>query len=421
MILKIPYVDRFIEVEIPAENLLFDESPRDVPPVSDFDRTVCAAIENPIGSPPLWKLVRPGMKVIIISDDNTRVTPTGQIIPILLNTLNEAGVADSDIQIIISSGTHRPMTAAELVQKYGEPVMSRVQILPHLYKNPENLVNFGTTDRGTKIVVNKHVIQADFRIAVGNIIPHHPTGWSAGAKAVLPGVGGEETVAQMHLLGSRDPALGRLDTEMRREMEDFAQKIGLDFILNVILNRSGELVGAVAGHFVQAHRAGVEISKQVYGLPIPKLADLTISSTSPVDFDFFQADKGITSAEPATRVGGEIILVSGCIEGVSPAHPELSEYVGRMDNEQIWQLVHAGKTPDPLTAAEAIVINDILKKMKITVVTEGLSPELCAQMGFRHVSPEGFGAYIRNRLNEEPRLNIGILRQSAEVLPFLPD
>ena len=415
----IPYVDRTLKVDIPAESIIFDESPRNVPPAEDFDRVVRQALANPIGTPSLREMVQPGNKVIVISDDNTRVTPTKRIVPVLLDALNEAGIPDQDIQVVISSGTHRPMTEEELEEKYGAPVMSRVPVLPHHYKDPNSLVSYGVTDRGTRIFVNKYVVEADFRIAVGNIIPHHPTGWSAGAKAVLPGVGGEETVAQMHFLGSRDPALGRLDTEMRREMEDFAEKIGLNFILNVILNRDGLLVDAVAGHFIAAHRVGVEKSKKVYGLPIPELADVTISSTSPVDFDFFQADKGITSAEPATKVGGEIVLVAGCLEGVSPAHPELADYVGKLTNDEIWPLLHAGEIPDPLTGAEAIVINDIKDKMSITIVSEGLSPEMCAAMGFRHVHPDALAGYVQQRLAENPGLTIGILRQSAEVLPIL--
>ncbi|MBE3119348.1 MAG: nickel-dependent lactate racemase [Candidatus Atribacteria bacterium] len=415
---QIPYVDRLLDVEVPERNLIFDVAPRDVPPVEDFDGTLRRALSHPIGTPPLAQMLRPGMKVIIISDDNTRITPTKQLIPILLDFLNEAGIPDKNIQIIISSGTHRAMTPAELDEKYGQPVMSRVPILPHRYKDPDSLVSYGTTRRGTKILVNRHVVEADFCIAVGNIIPHHPTGWSAGAKAVLPGVGGEETVAQMHFLGSKDPALGRLDTEMRREMEDYAEKVGLNFILNVILNREGGLVGAVAGHFIHAHRAGVEISKGVYGVPIPELADMTLSSTSPVDFDFFQGDKGITSAELSTRPGGEIVLVSGCLEGVSPTHPELAEYVGKMTNPRIWDMARQGKAPDPLTAAEAIVINDIKARMDITIASEGLSPELCAQMGFRHVPPAALDSYLYSRLAEDPALKIGILRHSAEVLPI---
>ena len=417
----IPYVDRQLETDIPPANLIFDVSPRDVAPVEDFEGTLRQALANPIGTLPLHEMVQAGQKIIVISDDNTRITPTRRIIPLLLDELNAAGVPDQDIQLIISQGTHRPMTPAEIDEKYGQPVLSRVCVLPHRYKDPASLVDWGTTRRGTRILVNKHVVEADVRIAVGNIIPHHPTGWSAGAKAVLPGVGGEETVAHMHLLGYRDPALGRLDTQMRQEMEDFAAQIGLNFILNVVLNWDGGLVGAVAGHFIQAHRAGVEISKTVYGLPIPELADMTISSTSPVDFDFFQGDKGITSAEPATKPGGEIVLVSGCLEGVSPAHPELADYVGKLGNDQVWELVRSGQAPDPLTAAEAIVINDIKAKMRITLVSEGLSPELCAHMGFRHVYPAAFDGYVRQRLAENPRLKIGILRQSAEVLPILEE
>jgi nickel-dependent lactate racemase len=406
-----------LDVEIPARNLVFDESPRDVPPAADFDATLRAALSYPIGLPPLRDLVKTGQRVIIISDDNTRLTPTKRIIPVLLDSLNQAGIPDRDIQVIISSGTHRAMTDAELEEKYGAPVMSRVKILPHRYKDSNSLVECGVTKRGTRILVNRHVVEADFRISVGNIVPHHPTGWSAGAKSVLPGVGGEETVAQMHFLGSRYPGLGVVDTEMRREMEDFAERIGLNFILNVILNRDGKLVDAVAGHFVKAHRVGVEISGKVYGVPIPDLVDITISSTSPIDFDFFQGDKGITSAELSTKIGGEIVLVSGCVEGISPAHPQLADYIG-MTNEQVWKMLCAREAPDPLTGAEAIVLNDIKARMRITIVSEGLTPKVCASMGFGHVYPNALADYVRARLTEKPDLKIGVLRQSAEVVPI---
>lgn len=419
--ISVRYVDRDIPLGIPERNIIFDLSPRSVLPAADPGKKIQQAMTSPIGTPRLSEMVKPGWKIILIVDDNTRITPTREIIPVVLDELNRAGVPDRDIQAVISSGTHRPMTPEEKEEKYGTYVMSRIPVLDHNYKDPIRLVDYGTTERGTRILVNRDVIEADFRIAIGNIIPHHPTGWSAGAKAVLPGVAGEETVAQMHFLGSRDPALGRLDTPMRQEMEDYAEKIGLNFILNVILNREGELVDAVAGHFIQAHRAGVEISKEVYGLPIPELADLVISSTSPVDFDFFQGDKGITSAEPAAKPGGEIVLVSGCIEGVSPAHPELADYLGKMTNEQIWDFVlnRFDDVPDPLTAAEAIVFNDIKAKLNLTLATEGLSPALCQSMGFRHVWPDKLAEYLNRTVSETPDIKIGILRQSAEVLPIL--
>jgi nickel-dependent lactate racemase len=418
MKLTIPFVDRSLELEIPARNLIFDVAPRDVPAVPDFAGTIRQALANPIGTPRLAEMVRPGMKVILICDDNTRVTPVRQIIPVLLEELNQAGIPDPDIRIILASGTHRQMTEDEIEAKYGRELTSRVQVIRHHYKDPGELTNYGVTNRGIPVVVNRNVVEADFRIAVGNIVPHHPAGWAAGAKAVLPGVGGEETVAAMHLLGSRHPALGLRESTMRKEMEDFARVIQLNFILNVILNRDAELVGAVSGHFSEAHQAGVEIAKKVYGVPIPELADLTISSATPMDFDFFQGDKGITSAELSTCVGGEIVLVAGCVEGISPAHPELADYVGAMSNDEIWKLLAAKTVEDPLTAAEAIVINDIRAKMAISLLSRGISPEKCRRLGFTSIPEDGLNDYIAGRIRQQPGIKIGILRHSADVLPL---
>ena len=416
---EIRYRDRDIHIDLPPRNIVFDLEPRDVPAASDYRRALRQALAAPIGTPPLRHLVTPGQRVVLIVDDNTRLTPTQQIVPVVLEELNEAGIPDTHIRAVIASGTHRAMTREEKLRKFGQVLLSRIPFLDHSYRDLTTLVDYGTTARGTRILVNREVIHADFRLAIGNIIPHHPTGWSGGAKAVLPGVGGEETVAQMHLLGSRWPALGRVDTPMRQEMEDFAAKIGLDFILNVILNREGEIVSAVAGHFIQAHRAGVALSTAVYGLPIPARADMVISSAWPVDWDLFQADKGITSAEPATKIGGEILLVAACAEGVSPAHPELADYLGKMTSAQIWELLARGGARDPLTAAEAIVLHDIREKHRVTIATEGLAPSLVQAMGFHHVQPEHLDAYLQRRLAADPDLTIGILRQSAELFPYV--
>ena len=40
-------------------------------------------------------------------------------------------------------------------------------------------------------------------------------------------------------------------------------------------------------------------------------------------------------------------------------------------------------------------------------------------MQFHHVWPDQLDAYIRQRLVDEPRSKIGILRHSTEILPIL--
>lgn len=418
MIVNIPYIEDEIAIEIPKPNLSFDLQPAEIKAVEDIEQEIRTALTNPIGTRPLSEIVKSNQSIVIICDDNTRFTPVKEILPIILNILIEGGVSEEMIFVMVALGSHRPMTHEELERKFGEKALSRINIYQHDCRDTENLVDYGVTRRGTRVLVNRKVIEADVRIGIGSIIPHHPTGWSAGAKIVLPGVAGEETIAQMHFLGARDPHLGSVETEMRQEMEDFANEIGLDFIINTVLNREGNLVSIVAGHYKKAHRVGVVDAESVYGVEFQDRVDLTISSTSPVDFDFFQADKGIFVAELTTRSGGEIILVSGCKEGFSPAHSDLAEY-GNISDEEIWAKYEQGLVKDPLTIAEAIMINHIKRLFTITIVSEGLTPEMARAMGFKHVSPKSLKDYIGKWTSQMPQGKIGILRQSTELLPIL--
>jgi len=405
----------------PNGQVLFDLQPAATPPVPDVKQEVQRALNEPVGLAPLRELATPGKRVVVIGDDGTRLTPTDQIIPPLLDELNAGGVPDSDVTLIIATGTHRPMTKDEIASKYGDQVTDRVQVINHDCVDEASLVSCGTTRRGTDIWVNRAVMEADVRIGVGNIVPHHPTGWSAGAKILLPGVAGRRTTAQFHLLGAREQQLGKVDTPCREEMEDFARVTGLDFIVNTVLNSRGQLVRAVAGHFVAAHREGVKWAKSVYGVPFGNKADITLSSTYPIDFDLFQADKGLFSAVLCTKEGGEIILVSPCYEGVSPTHPEAVE-LGQLDDEALWQLAQADTDHDPLSIAEVLYFNSVKRSFRVTLVSEGIPSAVAQKMGFNHLEPAELLGYLTDRLAAESNLSVGILRHSAEVLPlYKPD
>jgi len=415
--MHVSYGETLLPTGLDEGQLLFDLQPADTPSVPDVGQELRRALCEPVGSRSLRELVGSGKRVVIIGDDVTRLTPTDQIIPLLLDELNAGGVPDGDITLVIATGTHRPMTPQEIATKYGPQVIERVPVVNHDCLDEENLVSCGTTRRGTDIWVNRIVLEADVRVGVGNIVPHHPTGWSAGAKILLPGVAGQRTTAQMHLLGATEQQLGKLDTPCRGEMEDFARATGLDFIVNTVLNREGRLVRAVAGHFIGAHREGVGWAEKVYGAPFEQKADITLSSTYPVDFDLFQADKGLFSAAVCTKVGGEIVLVSPCYEGVSPTHPEAVE-LGCLADEELWELARSECGQDPLSIAEVLYFNSLKQPFRVTLTTEGLSRETAVKMGFNHVGPSQLSGYLARRLAAEPNLTVGVVRNSAETLPL---
>ncbi len=414
--IPIHYGSKIIELDIPHKNFVFNLAANDFPkPASEADE-ITRSILNPVGSRRLRDIVRTSDKVVIMADDRTRLTPQKVIIPIVLSELWEAGLQNDQIKIIIAYGTHRPMTEDEIEERFGRELMAKIKIGHHDCLDMEGLVDKGTTRRGTRIYINKEVLEADVRISVGSILPHHPTGWSGGAKMLLPGAAGQDTITAMHLLGANEQQLGKVMTPCREEMEDFAEAVGLHFIVNVIHDKEGNILKSVAGHFIEAHREAVRWGFKVFGVKIKELADITLSSTYPSDFDLTQSDKGLFSAELATKPGGEIILVSPCPEGIAPTHGEEMAKLARFDDKTLWAMLEENKIKDRFCASENMYLNHIKNNFKATLM---MDPMLTNVMGFHHLSAEDLPRYIKYRLELDESLRIGIINQGSEILPFL--
>ncbi|MDD2455852.1 MAG: nickel-dependent lactate racemase [Kiritimatiellae bacterium] len=417
MIIPIQYGKKTIRLDIPDKNLAFDMRANRFPAPESETEEIRRCLARPVGTGRMGALVPKGASVVILGDDRTRMTPQHKIVPVVLNELNAAGVKDAQVRLIIAVGTHRPMTAAEIRLKYGDEVLRRVEVINHDCNDRRNLVDKGVTRRGTRILVSKDFMLSDFRIGIGGVLPHHPVGWSGGAKILLPGVAGQETVCAMHLLGATEQQLGKVVTPCREEMEDFAREAGLDFIVNVVMNERGRIVKAVSGHFIAAHREAVKWGMKVFGVKFRKHADITLSSTYPADYDLTQSDKGLFSAELATRKGGEIILVSPCPEGIAPTHGEEMAKLGGYDDETLWAMLKQNRIHDRFCASECMYLNHIKRNFKATLM---MDPVLSNVMGFHYLSASDLPDYVAYRLRLNNRLKIGIIHQSGEILPIPP-
>ncbi len=407
------YGEKTIDFDIPAENLCFNlcRNRMDLP--SDQSAEIVRALENPTGTGRLQNIVPRNSSVVIMADDRTRMTPQKLILPFVLEELNRAGVSDSNIRVVIAQGTHRNMTSREIVERFGEEVTGRVAIRNH--DCSRDLVDMGVTGRGTRILVNREVMDADFRIAVGGVLPHHPAGWSGGAKMLLPGVAGRETVIAMHLLGATESQLGRIDSPCREEMEDFARKVGLHFIFNVILDENGRIVRAAAGHFIDAHREIVSWARKVNGVAFREKADITISSSYPFDYDLTQADKGLFSAALATKTGGEILLLSPCYEGIAPTHGQEMSRLARYDDATLWKMLEENVIENRFAACECMYLNYIRRNFKTTLT---MDPLLANLMNFYYLPAAEVPAYVSRKLELHKGLRIGIVNNSGEILPL---
>ena len=250
---RLKYGTALTEIELPAEDVIQVISPNKFGPESSDPLAVIRhALANPIDSPPLSKVVRPGEKACIVVNDITRLTKSEVFIPVIVNELNSAGISDADITILYANGLHRLMNEEEKKQIVGENVYGRVKTIQN-DGIKSKFAYVGTTSRGNQIYVNKAVIDADKVILTGGIIMHHLAGYGGGRKSIIPGVAKKETVLFNHrmMVDARAEA-GHLEgNPIHEDAMEGCALVAPDFLFNVVLDHQGKIAGAVAGHWLR--------------------------------------------------------------------------------------------------------------------------------------------------------------------------
>jgi lactate racemase len=150
-----------------------------------------AAFATPVGSPPLRELARGRRDATILFDDLSRPTPAYRIVPYLLEELAAAGLGDDQVRIVFGLGCHRALTRDDMIKKLGADLVQRLHVTNH--NTHDNLEFIGVSSHGVPVWVNRDFARADCRIAAGMIAPHGPF-FGGGAKLVMPGVSGYQTV-----------------------------------------------------------------------------------------------------------------------------------------------------------------------------------------------------------------------------------
>ncbi len=297
-------------------------------PILNIEQAILEAVAHPVGTVPLIEVVKPGDKVVIIVSDITRLWVRADVLlPVLLNVLNSAGVPDKDIFIVTATGDHRLQTLEEHIAICGEKVLARVSIYDHECR-AQDLVDLGLSSQGTPILVNRRVWEADKVILTGGIAYHLLAGFGGGRKSIAPGVCGYEMIQQNHALALKGGGPSGLNPNIEtgkmegnpvaEDMLEIARRVGVDFILNVVVNDKKEFVYLAAGELQQAHLAGCRVTEEIFGIEIEEKAKLVIVSSGgyPKDTQLYQAIKALDNASYAVQEGGVVILVSECSEGI---------------------------------------------------------------------------------------------------------
>jgi nickel-dependent lactate racemase len=413
----------FGDLEIPDSNILGIYSPRQIEGNGLTDFQIRQALAEPIGTEPLHRLVKGCENVLVVTDDNTRETPLDRILPHILSELHDAGVPDSEVTILIGLGTHRPMTSAEIQVKFGSAIAKKYRIINHAWDDPASLVSIGNCEFGFEIIINKLVQETDLLISVGSIVPHATAGFSGGGKTIMPGICGEKTIEETHwtaLNYSMNEILGRIDNPIREAINIICRQVNLSMIVNAVLFKGNKIYSLVAGDLETAFRQGVDLSRQVFGVPVKGRADIVIAEAYPTDIDLRQAIKAICSSDLVCRDGGVVILPAECPEGISPQFPDFEKH-GFSDPERLFQLVEEGLFKQKLMTYTIVAVGRIIsKRVRAILVSPGIDEITANKLGFLW-SSDLQSAVDRAFGLVGDKGKIAVLNQASQVLPLIKD
>jgi lactate racemase len=302
--------DRRVHFALPRPwKLLSFAAFADRPAPIDVVGMVRQALRDPIGHPPLSAAAGDARKIAVIIEDPSRSSPKQLVLRALLLELAEGGVGPDRVIVVLGLGTHRQLGPEEMRRVYGADLVDSHEFVNHDCRAAD-LVPIGSLRSGTVVSINRRVSEADLKIGIGSIFPHPMNGFGGGGKILFPAVANFDAILEHHLRYSfRGGAkLGRLEgNPFYEEVSELARRGGLDFVINSVLDHNDCLYRPVCGAPVEAHRAGVALSREILSMPFPGKADVTIISAFPYT-EGTQIMKPLAAATEITREGGAVIL-----------------------------------------------------------------------------------------------------------------
>ena len=291
-------------------------------PLADPHAAFAEACRRPIGSPRLGDVIKPGERVVVVTSDGTRPVPNRQLIPWLLEELPGS---DEDLSILLGNGTHRANTPEEIEAMFGEEIAGRIAIHNHDAFDADSNRKIATTRSGSAVLVDRRYLEADRRIVLGFIEPHFFAGFSGGAKGVVPGVAGIDSILPLHdfeMIAHPKSAYGIMEgNPIQAEIAEMVAHCPPDFMINVTLNTRKEITAVFAGDYREAHRIGCASVKRTAMVPVDREFPIVVTSSGgyPLDQNLYQTVKGMSAAEGIVQKGGTIFVAGECRDGI-PSH-----------------------------------------------------------------------------------------------------
>jgi len=330
-----------ITLQLPDESIVYASCFEPAEP--DTREMMLHSISNPLGCQPLNKIIqqRRKGKIVIVISDITRPIPYHSFLPDLIEYLLNQGIKKEEIVLLIATGMHRVSTLQEKIYMLGKNIVDNYQIIDH---NSENTGELATLSQrswsGNEIKLNRHYVEAGFRILTGLVETHFMAGFSGGRKSILPGLASLDTIQRFHgysFLNDPNASNAILDNNpCHLESASVAHACPADFSINIILDKEKKINRFFSGEPVNSYDEAVNYVRGKTCKAVTESADAVVTSCGgyPLDATFYQCVKGFVNCLPALKANGTIIAFGGCSEGIGSSEYEqlMKKYAFRPDD-----------------------------------------------------------------------------------------
>ncbi|NHI93692.1 MAG: nickel-dependent lactate racemase [Candidatus Lokiarchaeota archaeon] len=394
---KIPYGTKELEINIEPNVEIELIKPKDAKCSLDCVKSLQDALENPINTKPFSEIIsdKP-KKIVFVIDDYTRKFPNVLIIPPILDILKNRGILKENITFLMGCGTHKEPNQEHIKKlffdKNGKNVLEGYRLVWNdIHKS--KFKNIGTTSRGTPIEINEEYLNSDIRILLTDLQYHYYAGFGGDRKSILPGVASEKAIDRNHsLLIDPKAKAGNLNgNPIHLDMLEIAQKVGVDFVVNVITDLNNEIIDIKAGALNDAFLEAIKIYDSSYKIELTSKSDMIILSAGgyPKDINLYQALKGLEHCRSAVKDNGFIFFIAECNEGIG--HQVFDEWMDKyntlekvskqlqtkfkMGGHKVYYLLLAKKQTPNIFLLSKLPENQVKNKFFLTPISDEKSLE----------------------------------------------
>ena len=421
MKVRLAYGRKGLVIDVPESRTTVVQ-PQYLPGLPDQYGAIRTALRDPVGGVfPLRRITSSSDIVAISVCDITRPMPTRTVLPLVLEELGH--VPDENIVILIATGTHRPNTEDELRDMLGSQVVERYTVVNHDAFDPSAVVPLGETAGGIRILLNRLWAEADVRVTLGFVEPHFFAGFSGGPKMVAPGLAAFQTTMMLHnaaMIGHPNATWGiTVGNPIHDAIREIAELTGVDFSVEVTLNRDHQITSVYAGDPPTAHRATSRFGKSVAMQRVDEPFDVVVTTNSgyPLDLNLYQAVKGMSAAAQVVKPGGTIICAAECSDGV-PEHGEYS------------RLLRSRSSPEDLLAMICMEGHDIHDQWQVQIQAQiQMKASVLIKTGYlgdeqirqAHLEPvDDVEQAMRDRLDAAgPGSRLCVIPEGPQTIPYL--